>query len=139
MKRKSLFILLLLFILLFDEAYSQDILVRKIDLYIIPLRTAFRSSVEPNQVRRNARLKMSIKTAHGKIEKIDFLDLVKDLNDSSSVKIIEDYRIVCVVRKIIGREVLYFNHWGDFLYKGKTYKDERIKKFVFKHLPEYCK
>lgn len=139
MKQLLLFIILTVSILLPVSSHTQNAYVRKVDLYIIPFRTSFRYAVAPNKVKRISRFKLSIKSAYGKIENIDFLDYINDLNDSSEAKIGEDYRVVCIVRKLIGREVLYFNQWGDFLYKGKTYKDERIKSFVFKHLPEYCK
>lgn len=139
LKMRPLFIFSLLFLLLTEHGFAQGMFVRKIDLYIIPISFRCKRSVKPNEVRKIATLKMSIKTAHGTIENIDFLDLVKGLNDTSCVKIIKDYRIVCVVRKFIGKEVLYFNTFGGFLYKGKTYEDERIKSYIFSHLPDYCK
>ncbi|GIV44918.1 MAG: hypothetical protein KatS3mg035_2272 [Bacteroidia bacterium] len=136
MKIRLLVIFFLL--LLTNYGYSQNI-VRKIDLYIIPVRTMFKIRVPPNKVRKYATLKMTLRESKGKIENSDFLGYIKNLNDTSSTEITEDYRIVCVVRKLIGKEVLYFNQFGDFMYKGKTYKDDRIKSFVFGHLPEYAK
>ncbi len=136
MKIRLLVIFFLL--LLTNYGYSQNI-VRKIDLYIIPVRTMFKIRVPPNKVRNYATLKMTLRESKGKIENSDFLGYIKNLNDTSSTEITEDYRIVCVVRKLIGKEVLYFNQFGDFMYKGKTYKDDRIKSFVFGHLPEYAK
>lgn len=136
MKIRLLVIFFLL--LLTNYGYSQNI-VRKIDLCIIPVRTMFKIRVPPNKVRKYATLKMTLRESKGKIENSDFLGYIKNLNDTSSTEITEDYRIVCVVRKLIGKEVLYFNQFGDFMYKGKTYKDDRIKSFVFGHLPEYAK
>ncbi len=121
-----------------NYCYSQE-MVRKIDLYIIPVKTSFKVRVPPNKVRTYATLKMTLKESKGKIENSDFLGYIKTLNDTSSTEIAGDYRIVCVVRKLIGTEVLYFNQFGDFMYKGKTFKNERIKSFVFGHLPEYAK
>lgn len=121
-----------------NYGYSQ-VMVRKIDLYIIPVKTMFKIRVPPNKVRKYATLKMTLKESKGKIENNDFWGYIKSLNDTSSTEIAGDYRIVCVVRKLIGKEVLYFNQFGDFMYKDKTYKDERIKSFVFGHLPEYAK
>lgn len=132
-------LLAILFLLsLNNYGYSQD-MVRKIDLYIIPVKTMFKIRVPPNKVRKYATLKITLKESKGKIENSDFLGYIKALNDTSSTEIVGDYRIVCIVRKLIGKEVLYFNQFGDFMYKGKTYKDERIKSFVFGHLPEYAK
>ena len=136
MKLRLLAILFLLS--LTNYRYSQD-MVRKIDLYIIPVKTMFKIRVPPNKVRKYATLKMTLKESKGKIENSDFLGCIKTLNDTSSTEIAGDYRIVCVVRKLIGKEVLYLNQFGDFMYKGKTYKDERIKSFVFGHMPEYAK
>jgi hypothetical protein len=114
-------------------------IVRKIDLYVIPVKTLFRASVPPNKVRKYATLKITLKESEGEIENEDFLGFIKSLNDTSTSQIAEDYRIVCIVRKFIGKEVLYFNQFGDFLYKGETYKNERIKTFIFNHLPDYAR
>lgn len=133
-----LLVILLFLSLTNNYGYSQDI-VRKIDLYIIPVKTMFKVRVQPNKVKKHATLKMTLKESKAKIENNDFLEYIKNLNDSSIADISNDYRILCVIHKWTGKEKLYFNRFGDFMYKGKTYKDERIKSFIFQHLPEYAK
>jgi hypothetical protein len=122
----------------FGNVYSQGI-VRKIKLYVIPVGTHFKIKVPYNKVKDYATIKITIKEARGLIENNDFLDLIVDLKSESVSDITKDYRIVCVVHKIFGREILYFNTFGDFLYNGKTYKNDKIKSFVFNHIPESCK
>ncbi|MCF8295361.1 MAG: hypothetical protein K9I34_04775, partial [Bacteroidales bacterium] len=62
-------------------------MVRKIDLYIIPVKTSFKVRVPPNKVRTYATLKMTLKESKGKIENSDFLGYIKTLNDTSSTEI----------------------------------------------------
>jgi len=121
-----------------NSAYSQGI-VMNIKLYIIPVSTHFRAKVPYNKVKDYATIKITILEARGMIESSDFLDLIVGLKTDSETDIAQDYRIVCVVHKIFGREVLYFNTFGDFLYNGGMYRNDKIKSFVFNHIPESCK
>ncbi len=117
---------------------SQDF-VRRIDLHVIPLHYVFKKSILPSEVKKNAKVKITLKESMIKLEMHDFLNLIKEIDEKSNEEIAEDYRIVCIIRKFIGKEILYFNQFGDFKYKGKTYKNELLKSFVFDHLPESCK
>jgi len=133
-----LFTIITIVIMSFGKGYSQGI-VRNIKLYIIPIGTHFKVKVPYNKVKDYATIKITIKEARGSLENNDFLDLIIGLKSESVSDIAQDYRIVCVVHKIFGKEVLYFNTFGDFLYNGKIYKNDKIKSFVFSHIPENCK
>jgi len=133
-----LFTTITIVIMSFGSGYSQGI-VKNIKLYIIPVGTHFKIKVPYNKVKGYATIKMTIKEARGPIENNDFLDLISGLDSESTLDIAQDYRIICIVHKIFGKEVLYFNTFGDFLYNGKTYKNDKIKSFVFNHIPESCK
>ncbi len=133
-----LFTIITIVIMSFGKGYSQGI-VRNIKLYIIPVGTTFRIKVPYNKVKDYATIIITIKEARGSLENNDFLDLIIGLKTESVSEIAQDYRIVCVVHKIFGKEVLYFNTFGGFLYNGKTYKNDKIKSFVFNHIPESCK
>lgn len=123
---------------LINSLFCQGI-VRKIDLYVIPLNCNFRANLDYSKVKRLSTIHIKIKEANYKIDNYEFLELVKRLNETSQTEIIKDFRIKCVVRKIIGKEVLYFNKFLNFQYRGKTYHDENIKNFILSHLPESCK
>ncbi|MDD4156562.1 MAG: hypothetical protein PHY08_08335 [Candidatus Cloacimonetes bacterium] len=140
MKKHLIYVLtiILIVIMSFGEGYSQGI-VRNVKLYIIPVGTHFKIKVPYNKVKDYATIKITLKEAKGSLENNDFLDLIIGLKSDSVADIAQDYRIVCVVHKIFGKEVLYFNTFGDFLYNGKTYKNDKIKSFVFNHIPENCK
>lgn len=133
-----LFTIITIVIMSFGEGHSQGI-VRNVKLYIIPVGTHFKIKVPYKKVKDYATIKITIKEARGSLENNDFLDLIIGLKSESVSDIAQDYRIVCVVHKIFGKEVLYFNTFGDFLYNGKTYKNDKIKSFVFNHIPVNCK
>lgn len=117
-----------------NQILSQNF-VKKIDLYIIPLTIQFRKSVNYYEVKKISTIKISIKESNYKIENDEFLDLVLKLNKDSSCKIIQDYRIVCVIKKWFGKkEILYFNKFGEFLYNGNYYKNSEIKDFIFNQI-----
>lgn len=138
-KTWNLPIFFLLNIVLANYGHSQSP-VRKIDLYIVPIFTSFRVNIPPKKVKKHATMKVIIKESSYKLDNNEFYDLIKGLDESNRIDTIANvYRIVCVVHKIFGKEVLYFNRFGDFLYKEKAYKNEQIKLFVFNHLPESVK
>lgn len=111
-------------------------IVRKIDLYVIPLTTEFVRKVTYQEVKRISTIKITIKESNYKLENYEFLDSVLNLSKDSIVNVDPDYRIKCVIRKFIGRkQVLYFDRFGYFYYKGDVYRNEQIKSFVFAHLP----
>ena len=111
-------------------------IVRKIDLYVIPLTTEFVRKVTYQEVIRISTIKITIKESNYKLENYEFLDSVLNLSKDSIVNVDPDYRIKCVIRKFIGRkQVLYFDRFGYFYYKGDVYRNEQIKSFVFAHLP----
>lgn len=117
-----------------NQILSQNF-VKKIDLYIIPLTIQFRKSVNYYEVKKISTIKISIKESNYKIENDEFLDLVLKLNKDSSCKIIQDYRIVCVIKKWFGKkEILYFNKFGEFLYNDNYYKNSEIKDFIFNQI-----
>ena len=111
-------------------------IVRKIDLYVIPLTTGFRNKVTYQKVKKLSTIKIVIKESNYRLENYEFLDSVLNLSKDSIVNMDPDYRIKCVIRKFIGRkQVLYFDRFGYFYYKGDVYRHEQIKSFVFAHLP----
>lgn len=116
--------------------YPQDV-VKKMQLKIIPLNTDFRSNLPYYKVEKQASIEITI----SKDDTDDsILDMIDGLTSESESKIAEDYRIVFIVKKRpFGKCILYFNYFGDFLYKGKTYKNEKIKSFVFDLIPEIYK
>lgn len=125
-------------ILSLNTAYSQHF-VRKIDLYIIPLSTQTGMRIPYNKVKSLATIKITIKESSMLMENVDFLDSIYGLELTNYVFIPRDFRVVCVVHKFIGREILYFDAFGHFLYKNIAYNNETIKLFVFNHIPESCK
>ncbi|MDI3479277.1 MAG: hypothetical protein PWQ14_423 [Rikenellaceae bacterium] len=144
--RKFILILLIFIFLIFasiQKLYSQKLNyieggVLNITLYVIPFTTLFNYNLPYKAVKKISSMKIIIWESNCKLTNYEFLDLVKNLNLEYESKISEDYRIKCVINKIFGREVLYFNQFGDFLYKGKTYHNEEIKNFIWKHLPKNC-
>lgn len=124
--------------ILVSNLFCQEI-VRKIDLYVIPLNCSFRVNLDYKKVKKLSKMHIKIKDANFTISNNEFLDLIKCLSETKQVEISKDFRIKCVVRKTIGNEVLYFNKFLDFQYNGKTYRDENIKLFILSHLPESYK
>jgi len=133
-----IFLTAIISVISFGNSYSQGI-VRKVKLHVIPVGTHFKMSVPFNKVKNIATIKIVFKESNEALECNEFLDMITALTPESEIEIAQDYRIVCIVHKIFGKEVLYFNTFGDFLYNGKTYKNDKIKSFVFNHMPESCK
>lgn len=129
---------LIFYTLIVNNLFCQGI-VRKIEFYVIPLSCSFRTSVDYSKVKRLSTIHIIIKEANYQIDNDEFLELIKRVNETKETEISSDFRIKCVIKKIIGKEVLYFNKFLDFQYKGKTYRDENIKKFILNHIPESCK
>lgn len=62
------------------------------------------------------------------------------IKSTESVAISEEYKVKCNLYLTSGQKKYFLmNANGDFFYEGKTYKDDRIKKFVFDYIPELYK
>jgi len=126
--RKFILILLVILGLNFNflTLHSQEVFtiknccIRKITLYVIPPSYMFRIQVNYYEVKKISDIKLSIKSP-------------SELNENDKVEIIQDYRIKCIIHKSLGREVLYFNGFGGFLYKGHTFYNEDIKNLIWKY------
>ena len=144
MFNKNKYGILLIAMILLLNCNSAESQVRRIDLYVIPCNVATYSGVHYNQVEKWSSIKIAIKCWPQDYRIINqteiLLESINSLNNDSIVdKDGLDCRVKCVVRKWFGRkEVLYFDRWGYFYYKGNIYKHEKIKSIVFRHLPCYC-
>ena len=138
--RKFILILLVILGLNFNflTLHSQEVFtiknccIRKITLYVIPPSYMFRIQVNYYEVKKISDIKLSIKSP-SELDDYNFLQLLHNLNENDKVEIIQDYRIKCIIRKSLGREVLYFNGFGGFLYKGHTFYNEDIKNLIWKY------
>ena len=136
----SIFLLVVILLLNCNSAESQ---VRRIDLYVIPLSTQTNIGINYNEVEKMSTIKITIKCwpqANRIVNQTEIL--LESINNLKNDSIVDqeglDCRVKCVVRKWFGRkEVLYFDRWGYFFYKGKIYKHEKIKSLVFRHIPCY--
>ena len=143
MSNKKLFYLFFLVMILLFKFNSAESQVRRIDLYVIPFRIESPYGINYNVVEKMSTLKITIKCwppANRILNQTEILlESINNLNNDSIVdKEGLDCRVKCVVRKWFGRkEVLYFDRWGYFFYKGKIYKHEKIKSLVFRHIPCY--
>ena len=143
MANKKLFYLVFLVMILLFKCNSAESQVRRIDLYVIPLSIQTNIGINYNEVEKASTLKITIKCwppANRILNQTEIL--LESINNLKNDSIVDkeglDYRVKCVVRKWFGRkEVLYFDRWGYFFYKGKIYKHEKIKSLVFRHIPCY--
>lgn len=115
-----------------QEVFTTDCCIRKITLYIIPPGYMFRRQIDYYEVEKKSDIKLSIKSP-SQLDDSNFLQLLKNLNENDKTEIIQDYRIKCIIHKFLSREVLYFNAFGGFLYKGQTYYNEDIKNLIWRY------
>lgn len=138
---KKVCILILLFLTIFvHKTYTQET-VKKIELHICPLYIQTAVSIERKKLKHYVEMKISFERSMLKMSNDDFWWLVSELEKyNKEEEIGASYYIKCIIHKRRGgKEVLYFNSFGDFWYKGKTYKNNTIKSFIFAHIPERAK
>lgn len=110
---------------------------KKITIDIMPLGIMYSVKFKQKEVKNQAEVKIILKNDFIEEDEINsILELIRSFKDSSTVEIIQDYRIRFKIHKTLGSEVIYLNKFGGFSYKGKTYKNEKIKEYVFNLIPE---
>ena len=132
-------VLCFVFLFSYFNVYSQHV-IKKIDLYICPFYIMTPRAITPKEVKQNSSIFIEVQHSILKEENDDLYSMIIALNNSDTASIIMDYRIKCVLHKRWCKtEILYFNPFGDFFYKGKVYHNEKIKKFIFEYIPASCK
>lgn len=123
-----------------NKAKAQEDVVKKIELKVVPFFMAYALYDYKKDLEKIAPLTITIKYSElSDFSNDDFFEILK-----SNQKLIEvttpEYRVKCTIYLFSGKsKILYMNVFGEFLYEGKTYKNERIKEFVFEHIPNAYK